>query len=240
MRTGNLLFLLAGISFGQSEPGPAADTAAQPPIAAPAPVAQEAARPAAPDTTRARVSRPSGAQESVRSESSVAKGADENWQLTLDFGDVAETGRVMTRHFHQSEHQSNLCCVDVAWYPWSAGEGKLRAGGFANVGGWNQNLMDQSSVMLADLTLGGSVLGAIPLGSIVGLWARADLGVSNLVIHRHITGMDWGLGSAIRAGLSLHPWGHTLFAGAGMDWRDYLNVDLKAVPAVTLFLGGWF
>lgn len=239
MKSSRFIMLLAGMPFAQAEIGPLPDTAAPASVVAPAPVARETLHPSVSDTAKVRILPAPAASGSPRKEKSVAYAEGENWQVTLDFADIAESGETNTRHFHQKEHQSNSCCLDLAWYPVNGGQGRLRAGGFANLGGWNQKLTDGSSVLLADLTVGGSFLGAIPLGNIWGVWARTDLGVSNLVIERHITGMDWGLGWAIRAGFSGRPWGSTLFVGAGMDWRTYLNVDLKAIPATTLLLGGW-
>lgn len=239
MRSSRFLLLLAGIPFAQTEVGPMADTAAPASVALPASVVREATGPSVSDTAKVRILPAPAAPNSPPQEQPTAKSEGEDWQLTLDFADIAESGEANTRHLHQTEHQSNLCCLDLAWYPLIRGEGKLRAGGFSNVGGWNQNLTDGSSVLLADLTVGGTFLGTVPLGQIWGVWARADLGVSNLVIERHTTGMDWGLGYAIRTGFSGRPWGSTLFVGLGMDWRRYLNVDLKAVPATTLFFGGW-
>jgi len=239
MRSATSILLLAGLSFGQMEATIVPDSAAPHPAPQVAPIAAKEASPAPADTAKPVVVATAAPPTSAATAPATSVRAGEDWQLALDFADIAGSGHVRTRHFHHTAHQTNVCCLDAAWFPLAAGSGRLRAGGFADVGGWSQNLPDATSVLLADLTVGGSVLGAIPIGTFWGVWTRADLGLSNLLIQRRTTGLDWGVGYAIRAGVSLRPWGRTIFLGAGFDGRDYLNVDLKDVPAVTLSFGGW-
>jgi len=173
----------------------------------------------------------------------VAEPKDRNipgpWQLTLDFADITDSGLMNERHFHQTDDQTNLCCVDLAWLPLRLGSDHFRAGAFGNLGGWHQILSDGSAATIADLSVGGSLLGSVPFDTTWLGWARADLGVSNLLVHRHTTGMDWGMASALRFGIAFPLLGHRGFLGGGFDYRDYWHLDMHEVPGLTLFLGEW-
>jgi len=161
------------------------------------------------------------------------------WQLTLDFADITDSGLMNERHLHQTDDQTNLCCLDLAWLPLRVGSERFRAGAFADLGGWHQILTDGSAVTVGDLSLGGSLLGSVPFDTTWLGWARMDLGVSNLLVHRHTTGMDWGMASSFRFGLAFPFWGHLGFLGGGVDFRDYWHLDVHEVPGLTLFLGEW-
>jgi hypothetical protein len=161
------------------------------------------------------------------------------WQLTLDFADITDSGLTNERHLHQTDDQTNLCCVDLAWLPLRVWSDRVQAGAFGNLGGWHQILTDGSAVTVADLSAGGSLLGSVPFDSTWLGWARVDLGVSNLLVHRHSTGMDWGMANAFRFGIAFPFWGHLGYLGGGLDYRDYWHLDVHEVPGLTLFLGEW-
>jgi len=161
------------------------------------------------------------------------------WQLTLDFADITDSGLMNERHLHQTDDQTNLCCLDLAWLPLRLGTDRFQAGAFGNLGGWHQILTDGSAVTVGDLSLGGSLLGSVPFDTTWLGWARVDLGVSNLLVQRHTTGMDWGMASAFRFGIAFPFWGHLGFFGGGVDFRDYWHLDVHEVPGLTLFLGEW-
>jgi hypothetical protein len=158
----------------------------------------------------------------------------------LDIGDVDGCGEFTQRHFHQYPAQTNACCLDLAWFPVHFDSGSASVGAFANAGGWHQILTDESDVTVADLALGVSALASRSLAPIGDAWARLDLGVSNLLVRRKTTGMDWGAAGAVRFGITrpVGPW--KFFLGAGVDFRRYLDLDVHDIPVLTLFLGEWF
>ena len=163
---------------------------------------------------------------------------DRSWQLALDFADISDSA-VNKRHFNQSEDQTILCCIDAAWLPAASSEGWIRAGAFGSLGGWHQDLPDHTKVTVVDLSVGPTLLGVAPLWADWKGWARVELGVSNLVVDRNTTGMDWGWAGAVRAGLAF-PIGDALgFFGGGFDVRDYWHLDVKNVPVLNLFVGVW-
>jgi hypothetical protein len=87
--------------------------------------------------------------------------------------------------------------------------------------------------------VGPTLLGVVPLWPGWKGWARLELGVSNLVVDRNTTGMDWGWAGAMRTGLAF-PMGDALgFFGGGFDFRDYWHLDVKNVPVLNLFVGVW-
>jgi hypothetical protein len=230
--------MILWLSFGTAQAEPSADSA----TARDATHVAESAGPvpaAAIDSTPPAVSPPPAATPDHSRRTRPEGGISRKWQLTLDFADISDSGLGNARHLHQTVDQTNLCCLDIAWIPWVSRAGWIQAGGFGNLGGWHQDLDDNSAVTMVDFALGPSLLGSIPLGASGRGWARLDLGVSNLLIHRRTTGMDWGLAGAVRVGAAFPLWGALGFFGGGMDFRDYWHLDVGSVPALTLFVGEW-
>lgn len=156
-----------------------------------------------------------------------------DWSVFLDLVDVDGEYRLNQRHFGEKANSTNLCCLDLAWTPWHPGT-RLAVGASANVGWWRQIVSDGSVLEVSDILFASSVkfeqAGAGP-------WARLDLGVSTLVVDRITVGVDWGVGGAARVGWR-HPWeSMALVGGAGWDFRHYVHLDMKDIPAITLFAG---
>ena len=232
--------LICWLPFVRTSAQTPADSSATPQVVPMAPASVEPVSPARFDSAATAPIQPPA--EVARPEKVVAPSSAKrvrSWQLALDFADITDSGLINERHLHQTVDQTNLCCLDVAWLPLASSAGWIQAGGFGNLGGWHQDLSDGTKVTVVDLSLGPSLLGTFPLWPRWRGWARLDLGVSNLLIQRNTTGMDWGWAGAFQVGAAFPLWGALGFFGGGVDFRDYWHLDVKAVPALNLFVGEW-
>jgi len=153
--------------------------------------------------------------------------------ILFDLLDVDADGHTNQRHFASHRDRTNVCCLDLAWTPLN-----ISSSGFlgvsANLGTRSQDLSDSTTVSLTDGLLGAALGYATPGG---GPWGRIDAGISSLVVTRRTTGVDWGLGWALRAGWAFHFPGYAILAGGGVDGRKYLDLNVREIQAATFFLG---
>jgi len=158
--------------------------------------------------------------------------ADGNWTLLVDFADVDGGKRLNQRHLRDDSLVS-FCCLDVAWAPLRPTP-RIAMGVSTNLGYWKQDLPGGLAVAVSDILIASSLLYGRD-GS--GPWARLDLGVSTLVVDRITVGVDWGLGGSVRAGWRWERDPVAWIAGLGWDFRRYVHLDIKDVPAITLSAG---
>jgi hypothetical protein len=156
--------------------------------------------------------------------------------LTLDLADITAEG-LQQRHFHTWPKQADYCCVDLAWYPATAFQGAVEWGASANLGGWRQTLsQDWSHVAFTDAAAGASFL--YDPGRRSGIWARADLGGSVLLVHRTMTGVAPGLAGQVRVGYGFRALDRDCQVSVGTDARWWPALDVRQDPALILSLGG--
>lgn len=155
------------------------------------------------------------------------------FELLLDLLDIDGDKRINQRHFDDEPRKSNMCCLDAAWIPWSRPDG-FSLGVSGNLGQWSQDLRDGTVLQVTDLLVASS-LGYRQVET--GPWARVDLGISTLVVDRRTVGVDWGVGGAVRAGWRFGKDTWALICGGAWDFRRYFSLDVKDVPALTLFAG---
>lgn len=214
---------------------PADDSASGTAAYAPAPAVDSApvAVPPAPATVAAPLPAPVAVAPASKAVPRAPLDKSHRLELLLDLFDIDGDQRLNQRHFNDEPKKSNFCCVDAAWIPWSRPDG-FSLGVSGNLGQWSQDLTDRSVVQVTDLLVASS-LGYRRLAT--GPWARVDLGISTLVVDRRTVGVDWGVGGALRAGWRIDKDTWALICGGAWDFRRYFNLDVKNVPALTLFVG---